>query len=379
MRVLHIFNELKYSGGEKMIEMASEIFSKNQIETHILSTGNKVGIYKSKFLDKGYKIFHIPFKSNFKIVSLLMLFAIFKQIRKNNYDLVHIHTERGRLSYSIIARLAGIKKIITTVHHIFVPTENYIGKIKVHVITFRRWFIRKIIGAIIISNSKSGLKNEKFYYKSDNFYIPNWYNHLKYTLPTDNKIRNKIRRELRIGDDNLVFVSLGGNWSYKNYDLIISAMSNLDKDTKAIYLQIGSDESRQLLKLTRELNLENNVKLIGTVEDVIPYLNASDVYIMPSSIEGFGVAAVEAMGSGLPAILSNRPALFDFREDSNEIVFIEPNVNEVADAIRFFLNISKNEIKKKGILLSKSISKKYGMHNGAQKLVKLYLNSYNNF
>lgn len=379
MRVLHIFNELKYSGGEKMIEMASEIFSKNQIETHILSTGNKVGIYKSKFLDKGYKIFHIPFESNFKIVSPLMLFAIFKQIRKNNYDLVHIHTERGRLSYSIIARLAGIKKIITTVHHIFVPIETYIGKIKVHVITFRRWFIRKIIGAIIISNSKSGLKNEQFYYKSDNLYIPNWYNDLKYTLPSDNKVRNKLRRELSIGDDNLVFVSLGGNWSYKNYDLIISAMSHLAKDTKAIYLQIGPDENNQLLKLTRELNLENNIKLIGPVEDVIPYLNASDVYIMPSSIEGFGVAAVEAMGSGLPAILSNRPALFDFKEDSNEIVFIEPNVDEIADAIRFFLNISKNEIKKKGILLSKSISKKYGMQNGAQKLVELYFNSYKGF
>ena len=60
---------------------------------------------------------------------------------------------------------------------------------------------------------------------------------------------------------------------------------------------------------------------------MIPFLYASDVYIMPSSREGFGVAAVEAMGSGLPAILSNRPALYDFKDDSKEIVFTEPNAN----------------------------------------------------
>lgn len=379
MKVLHIFNELKYSGGETMIEIASEIFTKNNINTDILSTGSQVGVYKSKYIEKGYKVFHIPFVKFWRIISPFMLLKIYLLIKKNDYELVHVHPGRGRLSYCAVARLAKVKKIITTVHHIFVPSQTFIGKINVFINIFRRWFIRKIIGAIIVSNSQSGLRNEKIHYKSENIYIPNWYNHLKYTLPSDNKIRNKLRQELEIKDDNLVFVSLGGNWSYKNYDLIITAISYLGEHTKAIYLQIGPDEDKQLSKLTNELNLKNKVKLIGPVSDVIPFLYASDVYIMPSSIEGFGVAAVEAMGSGLPAILSNRPALYDFKDDSKEIVFTEPNANDIATAMKFFLKMDKHEIKKKGLLTSQSIMKKYGIENGAQKLVNLYLSNTKKF
>ena len=373
MKVLHIFNELKYSGGEIMTEIASDIFLKNNIKSHVLSTGSQVGIFEARFMMKGYRVFHIPFKNFWRIVSPLMLFKIYKLIITNNYDIVHIHTERGRFSYSIIARLARVKKIITTVHHIFVPNKNFTEKVKIFVRIFKRWFMKNILDVLIISNSKSGLKNEIDYYKSYNLYVPNWYDNLKYNLPPNDKIRNQVRNKLNIKEDNLVFISLGGNWEYKNYDLIIRAMANLGKDCRAIYLQVGPDENKQLLKLKKKLNLGDNIKLVGQVSDTIPYLYASDVYIMPSSIEGFGVAAVEAMGTGLPAILSNRPALHDFKEDSDEIIFIEPKIDDIVDAIKLFLKMEKYEIRKKGRSISRIINQKYGIKNGAEKSAQVYL------
>jgi glycosyltransferase involved in cell wall biosynthesis len=111
---------------------------------------------------------------------------------------------------------------------------------------------------------------------------------------------------------------------------------------------------------------------LGRVDDVLPYLYASDVYIMPSSIEGFGVAAVEAMGTGLPSILSNRPALYDFKNDSDNIVFIEPTANDIAQAMQNFINMGKSELKDKGKLISEVIIAKYGLENGAAKHAKLY-------
>ena len=93
---------------------------------------------------------------------------------------------------------------------------------------------------------------------------------------------------------------------------------------------------------------------------------------MPSTIEGFGVAAVEAMGTGLPAILSNRPALYDFKNDISEIVFVEPNSKDIARAMKQFLEMNKEELKEKGQLISDVITKKYGLENGAQKHAELY-------
>ena len=139
-----------------------------------------------------------------------------------------------------------------------------------------------------------------------------------------------------------------------------------------MYLQIGPDIQGSLKKQKEALGLKENVKLLGRVDDVLPYLYASDVYIMPSSIEGFGVAAVEAMGTGLPAILSNRPALFDFKSDSTEIVFIEPNPDEICKSMLLFKEMGHEKIKNKGQIISKIIIKKYGLANGAQKHVDLY-------
>ena len=369
--MLHILNELKPSGGEIMIEITSDLFKENNIQVDILSTGEVIGDFSDNFRKRDYGVYHIPFENVWRFICPLFLYKLYRFIKKNNYDAVHIHPERGRLSYAIIAYLAGIKGIVTTVHHIFPPSDGIFSFIPVMAKIFRRWFMRYVLNVAIISNSKSGLNNEKKYYKSNNILIPNWFDDNKYKPNDTSELRNKFRKELNINDESIVFVSLGGNWEYKNYNLILDAMSIIN-NLNIVYLQIGPDMQGSLKKQKETLGLKENVKLIGRVDDVLPYLYASDVYIMPSSIEGFGVAAVEAMGAGLPAILSNRPALLDFKSDSTEIVFIDPNPDEIVKSMLLFKEMGNKKIQNKGRIISKIIIEKYGLANGAQKHIDLY-------
>lgn len=371
MKVLHILNELKPSGAEIMIEIAADLFKKNNIKIDILGTGQEIGSFANNFKIKKYGVYHIPFKKYWRFISPVFLYHVFKFLNNNKYDVVHIHPEQGRMSYAIVAYLAKSRGIVTTVHHIFPPNDNLFSFIPIMAKFFRRWVMRNMLNTVIISNSKSGLLNEKIHYKSNNILIPNWFDNNKYQPEVGNELREKCRGKLDIDNKSIVFVSLGGNWEYKNYNLILDAMSEID-DMNVVYLQIGPDEEGLLKKQKKFLNLGGNVKLIGRVDDVLPYLYASDVYIMPSSIEGFGVAAVEAMAAGLPAILSNRPALFDFKSDSAEIVFIEPNPDEICKSMLLFKEMGDEKIKKKGQIISKKIIKKYGLTNGAQKHVDLY-------
>ena len=99
--------------------------------------------------------------------------------------------------------------------------------------------------------------------------------------------------------------SLGGNWAYKNYDLIVSALSRIPAALDVIYAQVGlQGEGAPLESLASETGVTHRLQCRGVVAETLPYLHAADAYLMPSSEEGFGVAAVEAMASGLPAILS---------------------------------------------------------------------------
>ena len=78
IKVLHIFAELNYSGGELMISNAKQLYDRHNIETHILSTGDKRGNFAKIFSSIGCFVYHIPFKRN-----IFFLLKFFKFLKKN--------------------------------------------------------------------------------------------------------------------------------------------------------------------------------------------------------------------------------------------------------------------------------------------------------
>lgn len=79
-----------------------------------------------------------------------------------------------------------------------------------------------------------------------------------------------------------------------------------------------------------------NILFTGSLrhEDIPEYLNASDVFVLPTLAEGCCNAIVEAMACGLPIISSNRPFNWDVLNDSNSIMIDPENIDEIAEAIR---------------------------------------------
>lgn len=87
-----------------------------------------------------------------------------------------------------------------------------------------------------------------------------------------------------------------------------------------------SDYFKDELALTVEkLNLSPNVFFTGFVSDqqVAAILQASKIFVFPSTEEGFGLAILEAMAARLPCILSDLPALRENFE--NSAIFVKPN------------------------------------------------------
>ena len=97
----------------------------------------------------------------------------------------------------------------------------------------------------------------------------------------------------------------------KSHQNILMSIKNLlPKFPKLKYVSIGDgDERNNLQKLSKELGLEKNVKLIfnSTEQEKVGLIEQSDVFVMPSviykkSVEGFGISFIEAAAYGKPSI-----------------------------------------------------------------------------
>ncbi len=92
----------------------------------------------------------------------------------------------------------------------------------------------------------------------------------------------------------------------KNLDLLLQAWSELTKELPGIRLKIVGDgpERKRLLALRQKLGLENQVEFIGYLPagEVRAVLNAGQALVLPSTVETFGMAIIEAQACGLPAV-----------------------------------------------------------------------------
>lgn len=134
-------------------------------------------------------------------------------------------------------------------------------------------------------------------------------------------------------------LSVGRLCEQKNQPCMVEAMARLsDLPCELVIVGEGPLEGRLRDQISR-LNLQDRVHLLGWRDDVEKLLSESDVFLLPSEFEGFGLAAVEAMAAGVPVVATN---IAPFREvlgtDGTCAVLVERgDVDAIADAMRGLL------------------------------------------
>jgi len=113
--------------------------------------------------------------------------------------------------------------------------------------------------------------------------------------------------DVKASDEDSDVIFAGRLAGHKNVDLLIRALAREFRDVpdlRAVIIGDGPERSR-LEKLSLDLGLSRNVSFRGFLDDhdqVISLLKSSKVFVMPSSREGFGIAALEANACGLPVV-----------------------------------------------------------------------------
>lgn len=121
-------------------------------------------------------------------------------------------------------------------------------------------------------------------------------------------VREQYRRKLGLGDE--VCVGHIGRYEsdQKNQEFVLFAFKAFkEKHHNAILLMIGEGKRRrEFMDMSQDMGLAKSVVFTGAVPDVPGYLQAMDIFLLPSRKEGLGIVAIEAQAAGLRCIVSDR-------------------------------------------------------------------------
>ena len=140
--------------------------------------------------------------------------------------------------------------------------------------------------------------------------------------------KQQCRQELGIDPRLFVVIYVGQLIKRKGYDRLAAAIDKLDdQEIGVVFLGKAKEGKEPQCKGIIHRGFASQ-------KDIAKYLNAADVFVLPTQAEGCCNAIVEAMACGLPIISSDLPFNHDIL-DSQNALFINPNnVAEIAEAIK---------------------------------------------
>jgi len=122
----------------------------------------------------------------------------------------------------------------------------------------------------------------------------------------DALLRVRIRKDLKIGPDEPVLISIAALEERKGIQWVVQAMPKvLEEMPETRYWILGDGPYRcELEKQVRNLNVQNNVLFLGFQRDIEPYLAASDIALLLSWGEASPISILEFTAAGLPVLTS---------------------------------------------------------------------------
>lgn len=300
MRILQIIGDLSGGGAEKLLADFVPLMVKRGHSVDVLLLRSKGSVYITLLQDAGVNVTCLTENS---IYSLLNVFRIRKFIKRGHYDVVHVHLFPGLYIVSIVCLLQKINKLVFTEH----STNN--RRIKNGVLRIvERWIyipydkviciteaVRQVMKAhLSLSNAEQKLVTV------ENGICLDQYNN---ALVLDRKLIDE-----GIEDGDVIITMVARFSEQKDHETVVRAMAELPENYKLVLVGEGNLKPK-IQEVAERLNLKKRVFLPGFRKDVPSILKSSDIAVLSSHWEGFGLAAVEAMGCGVPVIASDVPGL----------------------------------------------------------------------
>lgn len=297
--------------------------------------------YLIKELEKiGVKIIpHYSYGSPINKIYKRTLELFLKSIKeRKNYDIIHIQASGGLFSF--IAAITGTisskivkKKVILTFH--YSKTQKFVKKYQ-----FIFKFILKYLNKLILVSKKQKDIIILYCNNSEKIYIiPNGYDEINFNL----RNQNYCREQLNLSNNDKIIFNISNLIENKGHRYLLMAIAKIvyiKNDIKCFIAGKGNLKN-ELEHLKEQLNLHKCINFLDWIPDnEIPlWMNASDLFVLPSLNEGNPTVMFEALGCGLPFVGTRVGGVPEIITSEDYGLLVEPgNAEDLAEKIMIALD-----------------------------------------
>lgn len=260
--------------------------------------------------------------------------ALVRFFREHPFQAVHTHVSWYGGIVLMAAKQAGVKIRIAHARDSVIPNRSLkekivcdIGKILIALSATQR--------IAISTEAAENIFGKRAVKKGAYLFVPNAIDQNKYVVLNANE-RNVLREKLGIPNDKKAYVTVANLRKQKNHMFLLDIAKSLKEkgDNFILYLIGEGDLRSDIEKKILDLDLTDNVVLMGSRGDVPQILCAFDGMIFPSLFEGLGGVVLESQLVGVPAIVSDAiPKVVDVGIDMVEYLSLNDDTALWADVI----------------------------------------------
>lgn len=367
IKILQIMGEINGGGVGAVVYNYLSHMNRKGMEIDILAyetDGGEKQFQEDSFRELGCRVYFLPHRNR----GYREHFARYRRlVRDGGYDIVHCHFEVWSAPYLAIARAEGVKIRIA---HCHIAVSEYSG-MKAALLKLMRLPLYLETTDPFACGREAGayLWGKKPFYTMNNAVDTEAFRY-------NSKVREKKRGELRIPEDTVLIGCVGRLSDQKNplYTVeIAKALADRQADFKLI--MIGDGELyAEVERLLWEKGLEERVLLMGLKKDIPEWMQAMDVFILPSKYEGLPVVAVEAQAAGLDTLLSEKITPEAKMLDSTEFLSIDRDAGFWAERILERRRPGHEADRAKGA--EEAARRGFDIQTESEKLRRYYLNRY---
>jgi len=207
----------------------------------------------------------------------------------------------------------------------------------------------------VVANSYAGLRANNL---KKGFVLYNGVD-VRFLLALGNK-QVKRKELVDVSSDTCLLISVANLVPYKDYFTVLEALKRVK--TRGVdfhYLILGNGPLKgDIEKYIEKCGLENNVTIVGHVENVHEYLKISDIFIHSSKGEGCSNAILEAMAAGLPVIATDTGGTSEIVNSNFGKVFEYKNPNQLVNHLQQLMP-EKERLKDMGERAKREIENKF--------------------
>ena len=321
LEVVHVIATLTPGGAERQLELVAPRSRHHARVVALYGAGGLADALRAQ----GVEVTELRATGWRKPLTPLVLA---RRLRRAAPDVVHVHLLSGQLHGIVAARLARVPLIVSTEHSLMDTTIE--GRP-------HRWWLRALYRGLerltshtIAVSEVTSRRLQRWGVRRERITVADLGVDLD-AVAFDPAARAEVRAELGADDDTRVIGAVGRLEPVKRIDVTLRACAPLLRDGAMLVVAGAGPLLEPLRRLADELGVADRVRWLGSRERIGPLLSAMDALVSASADETFGMAIVEAVGSGLPVVYVACPALELLPEPVEHTVHVPSSGDEASD------------------------------------------------